>query len=77
MTRAELGEHLKPETFRPFTLVTHVGRFRVPHPDFVDIPPHEEDEPEPNYVIAYTRSGAVRFVVLNSIGHLEFDAVAS
>jgi hypothetical protein len=58
-------------------LVTHAGRFRVPHPDFVDIPPHEEDEPEPSYVIAYTRSGAVRFVVLTNIHHLEFDAVAS
>ena len=77
MTRAELADHLGPEAFGPFTLVTHAGRFWVPHPDFVDIPPHEEDEPEPSYIIAYTRSGAVRFVILNSIDHLEFDAAAS
>jgi hypothetical protein len=73
MTRVELAEHLEAGSFKPFTVVTHAGRFNVPHPDFIDIPPHEKDEPEPSYIIAYTRSGAVRFVILASIDHLEFD----
>ena len=47
MTRAEISALLEAATFKPFALVTHAGRFRVPHPDFIDIPPHDAEEPEP------------------------------
>ena len=49
MTRAEISALLEPATFKPFVLVTHAGRFRVPHPDFIDMPPHDAEEPEPQF----------------------------
>ena len=41
MTRGEISDFLDRATFRPFVLVTHAAMFRVPHPDFIDIPPHD------------------------------------
>jgi len=49
VTRAEISALLEPATFKPFVLVTHAGRFRVPHPDFIDIPPHDVEEREPEF----------------------------
>jgi len=77
MTRGEISDFLDPTTFRPFVLVTHAGRFRVPHPDFIDIPPHDEEEPEPTFIVAYTKTGTPRFVVLSSIDHIEVEPITS
>jgi hypothetical protein len=57
-------------TFKPFVLVTHAGRFRVPHPDFIDIPPHDAEEPEPSFIVVYTKTGTPRYVVLSSTDHI-------
>ena len=57
MTRAEISALLEPATFKPFVLVTHAGRFRVPHPDFIYIPPHDAEEPEPSFIVVYTKTG--------------------
>jgi hypothetical protein len=75
MTRAEISALLEPATFKPFVLVTHAGRFRVPHPDFIDIPPHDAEEPEPSFIVVYTKTGAPRFVVLSSIDHIEVEPI--
>jgi hypothetical protein len=77
VTREEISDSLDPTTFRPFVLVTHAGRFRVPHPDFIDIPPHDEEEPEPSFIVAYTKTGTPRFVVLSSIDHIEVEPITS
>jgi len=77
MTRGEISDFLDPTTFRPFVLVTHAGRFRVPHPDFIDIPPHDEEELEPSFIVAYTKTGTPRFVVLSSIDHIEVEPITS
>jgi hypothetical protein len=52
----------EPATFRLFVLVTHAGRFRVPHPDFIDTPHHDAEEPEPSFI-----------VILSNIDHIEVD----
>ena len=70
MTRAEISALLEPATFKPFVLITHAGRFRVPHPDFIDIPPHDAEEPEPSFIVVYTKTGTPRFVVLSSTDHI-------
>ena len=45
MTRDEITALANPATFEPFTIITGAGaRFRVPHADFIDIPPMPEDE---------------------------------
>jgi hypothetical protein len=75
MTRREISELLEPAMFKLFVLVTHAGRFRVPHPDFIDIPPHDEEEPEPSFIVAYTKTGTPRFVVLSSIDQIEFEPI--
>jgi len=77
MTRAEKSALLEPATFKPFVLVTHAGRFRVPHPDFIDIPPHDAEEPEPSFIVVYTKTGTPRFVVLSSIDHTEVEPITS
>jgi hypothetical protein len=65
MTRAEISASLEPATFKPFALVTHAGRFRVPHPDFIDIPPHDAEEPEPTFIhgVRTNRDSAICGVV--------------
>jgi hypothetical protein len=77
MTREEMREFLEPATFRPFVLVTHAGRFRVPHPDFITIPPHDSEEPAPSFIEVYTRTGVPRFVVLSSIDHIEIESIGA
>ena len=77
MTREEISDSLDPTTFRPFVLVTHAGRFRVPHPDFIDIPSHDEEELEPSFIVAYTKTGTPRFVALSSIDHIEVEPITS
>jgi hypothetical protein len=61
---------LEPATFKPFVLVTHASRVRVPHPDFIDIPAHDAEEPEPSFIVVYTKTGTPRFVVLSSTDHI-------
>ena len=74
MTRAEISASLEPAPLKPFVLVTHAGRFRVPHPDFIDIPPHDAEEPEPSFIVVYTKTGTPRFeIVLSSIDHIEVE----
>jgi hypothetical protein len=75
MTRAEISALLEPATFKPFVMVTHAGRFPIPHPDFIDIPPHDEQEPEPSFIVVYTKTGTPRFVVLLSIDHIEVEPI--
>jgi hypothetical protein len=75
MTRGEISEFLEPAMFKPFVLVTHAGRFRVPEPDFIDIPPHDENEPEPSFIVAYAKTGTPRFVVLSSIDYIEVEPI--
>ena len=72
MTRAEISASLEPATFKPFVLVTHAGRFRVLHPYFIDIPPHDAEEPEPSFIVVY-KTGTPRFVVLSSIDHIKVE----
>ena len=77
MTREEIRELLEPATFKPFVVVTHAGRFRVPHPDFISVPPHDPEEPAPSFIEVYTRTGVPRFVVLSSIDHIEIEPISA
>jgi hypothetical protein len=80
MTREEIPALADPTTFQPFTIVTGSGqRFRVPHADFIDIPPMPDDEdeegrlhPAPSYVTVYGKSAIPRFIVLANISAVEF-----
>jgi hypothetical protein len=77
MTREEITELADPTTFQPFTIVTGSGqRFRVPHADFIDIPPIPEDEDQPvppSFVTVYGKAAIPRFIVLANISAVEFQ----
>jgi len=77
MTRDEIIELAEPYGFQPFVIVTSSGqRFRVPHCDYIDIPPTQEDEngkTEPSYVTVYGRASIDRFIVLANITEIEFQ----
>jgi hypothetical protein len=75
MTRQEITELAEPTTFQPFVIVTDSGqRFRVPHADFIDIPPMpEEGDEEPSYVTVYGKPAIPRFVVLAHITAVELQ----
>jgi hypothetical protein len=76
MTREEITELADPATFQPFTIIAGSGeRFRVPHADFIDIPPIPEDEDAsvpPSFVIVYGKAAIPRFIVLANISAVEF-----
>jgi hypothetical protein len=79
MTREEITELADPTKFQPFTIVTSSGdRFRIPHADFIDIPPMPENEdddqphPAPSYVIVYGKAPIPRLIVLTNISAIEF-----
>jgi|BogFormECP12_OM2_1039638.scaffolds.fasta_scaffold37584_3 hypothetical protein len=79
MTREEITELANPDTFQPFVIVTSSGhRFKIPHADFIDIPPVPEDEGEqaprpPSYVTVYGKASIPRFIVLSNITAIEFQ----
>ena len=39
----------------------------------IDIPPHDAEEPEPSFIVVYTKTGTPRVVVLSSIDHIEVE----
>jgi hypothetical protein len=71
MTREEMIELAKPESFRPFTVVTQDGvRMEVPRPEFIHIPPEGA-----SFVSVYTtgRAHVPRFIELDAIDHIDWQ----
>ena len=76
MTRDEMIQLAEPATFRPFTIVTGSGEsFKVPHADFIDIPPLGENEAIASYVTVYTTGKAAipQLIVLANIQEIKFQ----
>ena len=79
MTRDEMIKLADPATFQPFVIVTGSGQhFKVPHPDYIDIPPFSGEngqEDDPSFVTVYTtgRAAIARFIVLANIQEIEFQ----
>jgi hypothetical protein len=80
MKREEPKPLKDPETFKAFVIVTSGGgRYKVNHPDFIDLPPlPEEDaeEAEPDYLIVYNRASAMRQIYLANVAAIEFEHAA-
>jgi len=75
VTREEIADIIRRETFAPFVIVTGSGnRFSVNHPDFIDLPPipEEVDPAVPSFVIVYTKNGVPRFITLANIQEIEY-----
>jgi hypothetical protein len=74
MTREELTELADPLNFRPFTITTNGGqRFRIDHPDFIDIPP--KTRLTPSYITIYNRNSVARFITLSNIDTVQFTTI--
>jgi hypothetical protein len=79
MTRDEINALIDPLGFRPFAIVTQGGlRMEVPHPEFVDLPPMEEDMEPASYVTVYTRGrvAIAKFIDLDAIDHIDWNVQA-
>ena len=79
MTRDEISQLIQAQGFRPFAIVTQGGlRMEVPHPEFVDLPPIEEDMEAPSYVTVYTRgrTAVAKFIDLDAIDHIDWEVTA-
>lgn len=75
MTLTEITELAEPLGFRPFTITTNGGqRFRIEHPDFIDIPPRSR-RIGPSYIVVYNRNSVARFVTLANIDSIQFSPI--
>jgi hypothetical protein len=78
MTLTEITELAEPIGFRPFTITTNGGqRFRIEHPDFIDIPPKSRGRTGPSYIVVYNRNSVARFVTLANIDSIQFSPIKS
>jgi hypothetical protein len=76
MTREEINQLIEPQGFRPFAIVTQGGlRMEIPHPEFVDLPPMEEEMEPASYVTVYTRGrvAIAKFIDLDAIDHIDWE----
>jgi hypothetical protein len=48
-------------------------RILTPEEKLASTPPHDAEEPEPSFIVVYTKTGTPGFVVLSSIDHIEVE----